>query len=72
MNEKAIQQSETQAYNNISSRISNLEDIYQNQMLSSIEQYYVSVFVPGILKVIEKTFAFTTIVNALNNCVICS
>ncbi|MCM1526683.1 MAG: hypothetical protein NC091_05495 [Bacteroides sp.] len=60
MNEKALQKSESQAYDNIGSRISHLENIYQNQMLNSIDRYYVETFIPGVLSVMEKTFAFIT------------
>lgn len=60
MNEKALEKSEAQAYDNVDLRTAHLDEIYQNQMLSSIDRYYVETFIPGVLSVMEKTFAFIT------------
>lgn len=70
MNEKEIQKSQEQAYENINRRISNLDTIYQNQMLNDIDKYYVQTFVPALLSSIEKNFVFVTnkYLEALNEC----
>lgn len=60
MNEKKLQKSQSQAYDNIDRRTEHLEQSYQKQMLSKIDQYYIDTYIPALFRATEKTFAYIT------------